>query len=347
MSEFNKRTRRCGSVGLAGAMILGSLLSAQAQEAAPGAQPVRAGCSGFLCVFAPPAPASAPPAPASAPPAPASAPAAEPVAASSEDTMSPPSAKEAAAPARAKPKLVRPITISADAAQAPRLHALAASMPRERIKVVASPGSGADFTVATAFDPHEGAAIAKLFTEDLHVVAGGAIRSLVDLKGKVVSFGADKSVSQAAGRKAFQALAINVREAPLDVDNALDGLSTGDIDAVVILAPQPVQRLKTLAGTGLHLVAWPDGGAVPDGAVAASIDGADYPGLARPGERIPAIGVDAVLTASPKAARSTAAKSFLVALSQHSTALSKHGFDLLKADLESRANRRVASAERR
>ena len=179
------------------------------------------------------------------------------------------------------------------------------------------------------------------------MVAGGAIVSLVDLKGKVVSFGTDNSVSQAVGRKAFKTLAINIREAPLDVDNALDGLSTGDIDAVVILAPHPVQRLKTLSGTGLHLVAWPDGGAVPDGAVAASIDGADYPGLAKPGERISAIGVDAVLTASPKAARSPAAKSFLVALSQHSTALSKHGFDLLKADLESRANRRVASAERR
>ena len=336
MSEFKRRVRQSKAVGLAGAMVLASVLSAVAQEAVPAPQAAAdTGCSGLMCVFAPSRPAPAAPAP-------------QPAAVSNEDTIAPPaSALAPAAQVKPKPKLVRPITISADAAETPRLQALAASMPKEKIKVVTGSDTEAEFAVVTAFDPHEGAPKAKLFTETLHIVAGGAIHSLADLRGKVVSFGADNSASQRAGRKAFQTLAIDIRETPLDVDNALDGLSTGDIDAVVILAPAPFSRLKTIAAPGLHLVAWPDGGSMPDGAVTASIDAGEYPGLAKPGEHVAALGLDAVLTVSPKAARLPAARTFLAALSQHSAALSKHGFDLLKADIESRADRRVASAERR
>ena len=343
MSEFKSRLRHCRTMGLAGALVgaglglvgvtgSGSMSSAQAQEAAPAPQATADGCSGLMCVFAPSHPAPATPAP-------------QPVAAPTEDTITPPAAS--AVQVKTKPKPVRALTISVDAAQAPRVRALAASMPKERIKVVTGTDSDTDFAIATAFDPHKGAAKAKLFTETLHVVAGGSIRSLADLRGKLVSFGADRSASQAVARKAFQSLAIDVRETPLEVDNALDGLSTGDIDAVVILAPEPVENLKTIATPGLHLVAWPAGGSLPDGAATASIDGADYPRLAQPGDRIAALGVDAVLTVSPRAAHLPAAKTFLAALSQHSAALSRHGFDLLKADLDSREDRRVASVERR
>ena len=136
-----------------------------------------------------------------------------------------------------------------------------------------------------------------------------------------------------------------MKETPLDLDNALDGVSTGDIAAVVVLAPEPMARLKTV--TGLHFVGWPDGAALPAGAVASSIDGGAYPGLAKPGETIPAMGIDAVLTLNPRGARKPAAKVFLVDLSQHAGALARHGFDLIKADLETRNGRRVASADHR
>ncbi len=336
MSEFNRRLYRSKVVGVAGAMVAAAVLPALAQTATP--QPAAASdCSGLMCVFAPSRPTPAP-APVAAVPAP------QPTPVAAEDTTPP--APSAAAPARPKAKPVRPLTIRADATQTPRLQALVASMPKERVKIVTG-DRDADFAVSTAFDPHEGAPKAKLFTETLHVVAGGEVHALADLKGKVVSFGAEGSPSQAAARKAFQSLAIDVRETPLEVDNALDGLSTGDINAVVILAPEPIRSLTTMATPGLHLVAWPDNHAMPDGAVSASIEGADYPGLAKPGDHIPALGLDAVLTVSPKAAHLPATKTFLTALSQHSAALSRHGFDLLKADLDSRADRRVASAERR
>ena len=328
-----------GSLGLAGSILLTSSALVSAQEAAPA--PAAPACSGFMCLLAPHAAAERQ----------AEAPAAQPVAAAQPVTAAAepvPEAEPKAEKPKAKPRPT--VTIAVDATEAAKLKTLVSAMPKDKIRIVAEKAAdtGADFAIRTAFDPRRsGTEEARLFTEQMHVVAGGAIHSLEDLKGRVVSFGPDQSSSQMAARKAFAGLGITVKETPLDLDNALDGLATGDIAAVVILAPQPVTRLKGVSAPGLHLVAWPDGAAVPSGAVAASIDGADYPALAKPGETINAMGVDAVLTLGPKGTRAPAAKAFLAALSQRSETLSKRGFDLLKADLDSRTDRRVASIERR
>ena len=111
-----------------------------------------------------------------------------------------------------------------------------------------------------------------------------------------------------------------------------------------MLAPQPDARLAKVKGQGLHFVAWPQTATPPDGTTAVTIDAGAYPGLAKPGEKIAALGVDAVLAAGPKARTQPAAKAFLGALAQHSATLSKRGFDLIRADVETRQDRRVANA---
>ena len=269
------------------------------------------------------------------------------------DTVAPGGAKTAADATTAAPKKVaKPVhvvTITADAPEMGRLKSLAAALPKEKIKIVTAKADGAaprtDFTVSTTLEQSHGDEGAKLFTEQMHIVAGGGIHSVADLRGKVVSFGPEKSPGQMAARKAFEALDVKVQETPLEIDNALDGLSTGDVAAVVMLAPQPIARLKSVTAPGLHLVSWPESGTLPEGAVAATIDPAAYPGLARSGETIRAMGVDATLVMSAKGAKDGAAKTFLKALSDHSATLSKRGFDLLKADLDSRKARHLASAD--
>ena len=67
-------------------------------------------------------------------------------------------------------------------------------------------------------------------------------------------------------REAFAALGIPVQETPLDLDAALDGLSTGDVEAVVVLAPAPILRLEALSTLGIHLMPWPNGVSLPAGA---------------------------------------------------------------------------------
>lgn len=328
--------RRLALSGFVGGMLAVSSWTAMAQEApsAPG------DCSGFMCkVFgsklgerpAPQAPVvQATPATDVADPADAVAGAAK----------SKPARKAAVKP-------VPIVTIAAGSAEAVRLKALAASLPKTRVHIVGT-DAAADFTVAPVVDGAVAGERARLFTEQLHIVAGPGVHALSDLENKVVSFGPANGATQAAARKAFAALGLSVKETPLEIDNALDGIATGDVAAALVLAPQPDPRLARLKTTsGLHLVSWPEGSVAPDGDTMASIPGAAYPGLAKPGDSVRALGVEAALDASGKGATSPAAKAFLAALTQHSAALGKRGFDLIKVDLETRNGRRVASADRR
>ena len=134
---------------------------------------------------------------------------------------------------------------------------------------------------------------------------------------------------------------------PLDLANALDGLSTGDLDAVVVLSPVPVAPLAVLKTSGLHLVPWPDGTALPTGATMTAIDADRYPTLVKSGESVRAVTVDAVLELTVKGTKAPAAQVFLKTLSQHAAALAKQGFDVRKAELEPRRDNRVASAAAR
>ena len=279
-----------GALSLAGVLLTATVATARADE-----------CSGLLCLFSSRPAAPKPAAPAATAPTPASATAA--------------AAADPAPKAKPKPKAhpVPVVTIAAGPTEIGRLKTLASVMQKPRVKIVEAKDNApaADFAVTTAFDQGHGAEKTRLFTEEMHILAGDKIHSLADLKGKVVSFGADHSAGQTAARKAFEALDVKVSETPLDLDNALDGLATGDIDAVVVLAPQPDKRLAKVKAPGIHLVAWPENAAVPDGAVAATIDAGAYPGLAKPDSKVPALGVDAVLTLSAKGEHQPAARAFL------------------------------------
>lgn len=323
--------------GLAGGLMAFAIGAAQAQQASG---PANAGqgaapqpCSGFMCLFshhsAPEATAQPAPQPAEAAVSPAA-----------EDK-----------PVKVKAKAsrpARPVTIAAAPAERLRLKAMANLLPRTRVRFV-EPGAArsADLVVLTRMEPSIQGGDLRLFTEQLHVVAGSGIHSLSELKEKVVSFGPAGAPTQAAARKAFEALGVTVKETPLDLDNALDGLATGDVDAVVVLAPDPSEQLEKLRTPGLHLLAWPVGTAAPDGATLSSVPGRDYPRLASANEAIRTLGVDAVLETNKAAAKQPAVRQLLASINGHSAELTRHGFDRLRADLLERSSRRVASAERR
>ena len=310
------------------------LVSAVMVPSAARAQQVADSCSGFACLFSHASPPVAQPAPASPPVA---------------DQLDETAVKSEPGDLPKKPRPVRPvITIAAGATEVVRLRSLASALPRERIRIVplvdASEPADADFTLSKALGG--GGSKTRLFTEQLHIVAGAKVNTVADLADKVVAFAGAGNAQGDAARQAFATLNIKVKDTPLDLANALDGLSTGDIEAVVILAPQPVAQLAVLTTPGLHLVSWPDG-AIPEGAVITSIDGNRYPRLAKPGETIRALGVDAVLRMSAKGAKDPAARAFLASLAQNAGALSRHGFDLAKAASGRRGDNRLASAERR
>lgn len=347
--------------GLAGSLILAPFAAAGAQEAQQPAAQVSPGCSGLGCLFRsrdsnPPQEQARQVAPPPSVPDPED-PVAKPGRAKASVSRhavakhTPAEKSDTVAETSSKPKArsAAVVTIAAEQTELSRVKDLAATLPR-KVKVVdATPKSSktADFVVTTSPDYNAKGMAAKLFTEQMHIVANGSIKTVADLKDKVVSFGPEKGPAPDAVRKTFSTLNIKVKETPLDLDNALDGLATGDIDAVVVMAPQPVAKLKSLSTPGLHFVAWSDESALPQGVSGTSIDGELYPNLAKAGEKIRAVGVQAVLQAGTKSTKTGAARAFLSTLSQQSGTLSKHGFDLIKADLEERGSRRIANAERR
>ena len=305
------------------------------------------GCSGLGCLFSNDAPSIPPAAPAGSAAADSAAREtnAQALKEGRADTLAQEGAGSTTAsvkPTSVKAAPVRPVvTIAAEASEVDRLKRLAVAMPRERIRIVA-PDAPADFTLVKGFGD-AGRGGTRLFTEALHIVAGPGIRTMGDLNGKVVAYAGGRDTETAA-RQAFAAAHVAVRTTILDLPNALDGLSTGDLDAVVVLAPPPVAQFAALRTSGLHLVPWPDGVALPTGANAVSIDANRYANLVASGESVRAVAVDAVLDLSVKGAKTPAARTFLATLSQHAAALARRGFDLRKADLDRGAGGRVASA---
>ena len=216
---------------------------------------------------------------------------------------------------KAKPKPI-PVVIAAGEPEAASTTALVAGLRGHTVKIVKTSAPAklrtADLLVEPLAMPAADKA-AALFREDLHVIGHSDVATLADLEGRTVSLGADGSPAQAIARRVLEARHITVKEVPLDLDNALDGLASGDIDAVAIVAPQPFARLKDLPGSGLHLVT--ASSSAGDGAdlTPSVIPASAYPGLSG-GTDTATLSVNAAVAANPQSAHRREAAAVLAAL---------------------------------
>ena len=247
---------------------------------------------------------------ASNPPEPAAAPSSDAAtAAEASDTPTVPKAKP-------RPKVV-PVVIAAEAPEAASTAALATGLTGHSVRIVraATPRAlrSADLSVAPLAGPQTPRADGVLFREDLHVVARDGVSTLADLEGRTVSLGADGSPAQAIARRVLAARHINVKDMPLDLDNALDGLVTGDLDAVFVLAPPRFARLKNLPGDGLHLLAAASSAADGADLSPSAIPASAYPAL-KAAAATPTLSVAVQATANPKSAHPREAAAVLAAL---------------------------------
>ena len=223
-----------------------------------------------------------------------------------------------------------PVTIAAGDMEIGRARTLASVISKPRIKIIRVEdlprNSPADLTVETALRP--GHPSVRLFRERLVILASGKIKNIRDLSGHNVSFGLEGSSTQQAARALFQSLGIAPHETPLDLSNALDGVSTGDLDAVVVLAPPEFQGLAGLKQSGFHLLSLPKGAPMPAGMVLSAVDPREYPGLDHGASPIHMAGTDVVLHVGAKR-NEAPAKAMLSALDRHSAELASRGFDLI------------------
>jgi TRAP transporter TAXI family solute receptor len=139
--------------------------------------------------------------------------------------------------------------------------------------------------------------IAKLYNEEVHVLAKSQYRTIDDLAGKQVNFGTEGSGTFMTAGIVFDDLGIEVDVTTHPEPIALEMLRTGKIDALVFVGGKPLKLFEDVdRKEGLHLLAIP-----PErikGAYLPSVLTADaYPDLIDPGASVPTVAVGAVLAA--------------------------------------------------
>jgi TRAP transporter TAXI family solute receptor len=122
--------------------------------------------------------------------------------------------------------------------------------------------------------------IAKLFNDELHILAPKSITSVSDLAGKRVSFDVKGSGTDYSGRAMFREFGVGVEAVNVDQPTALEMLRKGEIEAVVSVAAKPV---AVIAGFDpqdrFHFVKAPYPDKINEAYVPATLSRADYPKL--------------------------------------------------------------------
>lgn len=139
--------------------------------------------------------------------------------------------------------------------------------------------------------------IAKLYDEEVHIIAGPGVRTLDDLKGKTVNADLPKSGSALTARLLFDArgLSVTLNHEPQDV--ALERLKRGEIAAVMRVAGKPVDMFTALpADMGLHFLPLPqDDELLLRSYAPGGLTHSDYPNLVANGQTVDTLAVGAVL----------------------------------------------------
>lgn len=138
--------------------------------------------------------------------------------------------------------------------------------------------------------------IAKLYDEEVHVLARREIRSVEDLRGKKVNFDVRGSGTAMTGSVLFGKLGVAVDAVFDSQRNALQRLLDGDIAALVYVTGKPATLFAQLrADQGLHLLSLPASPALLETYLPAQLEQASYPALVGEGGPIDTLAVGAVM----------------------------------------------------
>jgi uncharacterized protein len=140
--------------------------------------------------------------------------------------------------------------------------------------------------------------IAKLFNEEVHLVARPDITSIDQLKGLKVNLDAKGSGTSYSMRDIFKTLGIEVVEVSMSQIEGLEKVRSGEIAATAVIAGKPVRSMSRLGpADGLHFVPLPYPGSLIADYFPATLTHEDYPGLIPAGESVDTVAVGAVLIA--------------------------------------------------
>lgn len=140
--------------------------------------------------------------------------------------------------------------------------------------------------------------ITRLYTSEMHILAGKGIEKLEDLNGKKVNFSDVGSGSQFAIRQIFGLLNVKADEVNMGQGDAYLKVKSGELAATIITAGKPVGAFsKFKLEPGMKLLPVPYTEALESDFLPAKISGKDYPNLLKPDEVIDTVAFDMVMIA--------------------------------------------------
>jgi TRAP transporter TAXI family solute receptor len=138
--------------------------------------------------------------------------------------------------------------------------------------------------------------VAKLYNEEMHILAGPGIKSIQDLSGKRVNFSDIGSGTQFSTRLIFELLGIKAQEVNFDQSEGFQRVKSGDIAATVLIAGKPTGSFgKFKPEPGMTLLPVPYVEALEQDYFPAKLTSDDYPNLIAKGSSVDTVAVGAVL----------------------------------------------------
>jgi len=137
--------------------------------------------------------------------------------------------------------------------------------------------------------------VAKMFNEEMHVLAPKTITSIRDLDGKTVVVDLPDSSTFVTAINVFDRLGIRPHLIYQEPRLAVDMLRKGEVDAIVAIEGKPVQWLNQITDRNLHLVPVDYAKPLQEEYLPSKLSSADYPNLVADGGLVETVAAEAVL----------------------------------------------------
>ena len=137
--------------------------------------------------------------------------------------------------------------------------------------------------------------VAKMFNEEMHVLAPRTIKSVRDLDGKTVVVDLPDSSTFVTAINVFEQLGIRPHLVYQEPRLAIDQLRKGEVDAIVAIEGKPVQWLNQINDRNLHLVPVEYAKNLQEEYLPSKLSSQDYPNLVADGASVETISAEAVL----------------------------------------------------
>jgi TRAP transporter TAXI family solute receptor len=139
--------------------------------------------------------------------------------------------------------------------------------------------------------------IARLFNEEMHVLANAQIKSVEELRGQKVNFSDAGSGTQISSRLIFNALGLKVEEVNMGQADAFEAIKRGEIAATVLFGGKPTAAFAKLntGASDFRLLSVPFAPDLHQDYLPSTLSNADYPNLIPQGETVDTIAVGSVL----------------------------------------------------